>query len=251
MIIKTNVMTFISTIHYPQDQMERKTTRRWQLQDLLHHVGEPGISQSNYGDPHGDVLQARVEPIEPTLKGATVFLDYQNRIGLPDCLSPIAVQALYRAIGAGIRGYRGAEPTLTWERPVYCGTQLKTTVEDKQLHHDDDRRYVTMTLRAKPKYSGRPAYDDVKVWIEEDGGRRLYFARFVVMYINISVMIILMNVIINVAMNITMIITVSFKVPSFFCGSQWTTLRSIKMVRDSANTPSPICFGNALPTTCR
>ena len=160
-------------------QMECKVTRRWQLQDLLHHVGEPGITQSNYGDPQGDPHQARNEPIDPVLKGNIDLLDLENRRGLPDGLSAIAGQALYRAINVGMRGYRGADPTLTWERPVHCSKQLKTTLEDKQVHHDDDRRYVTSTLRAMPIYSGRPAYDDVKVYVEEDAGRRLYFARYV------------------------------------------------------------------------
>jgi hypothetical protein len=45
--------------------MERKVTRRWQLQDLLHGAGEDGLTQSDYGDPTGDVTQARTDPIDP------------------------------------------------------------------------------------------------------------------------------------------------------------------------------------------
>ena len=49
--------------------MERKTTQRWQLQDLLHAVGEEGITQSDYGDTGGDPMQARVDPIDARLLG--------------------------------------------------------------------------------------------------------------------------------------------------------------------------------------
>ena len=157
--------------------MERKTVRRWQLQDLLHHAREAGVTQSDYGDPHGDVLQAKIEPVDPKLKGAIADLDANEKTGLPECLTRTASTFMYRAIAAGLRRVRGAPPTLTWTLPITCSTQLKMTLEDLQLHHDDDRRYVTVTLRAQPTYSRRPAYDDVKVWIDEDQGKRLYFAR--------------------------------------------------------------------------
>ena len=47
-----------------------------------------------------------------------------------------------------------------------------------QVHADDDRRYTTIILRSQPSFATRPARDNVKVWVEEDAGRKLYFARF-------------------------------------------------------------------------
>jgi hypothetical protein len=157
--------------------MERKTSRRWQLQDLLHHAGLDGVTQSDYGDPQGDALQPKNAPLEPELKGLMEELDCHDRTGLPLCLTETALRYLYRAIAKGLRGERGAEPQLTWKPPISCSTQMKLTLEDKQLHYDDDRRYVNVTLRAQPFYSLRPAYDDIKVWIQEDAGKRLYFAK--------------------------------------------------------------------------
>ena len=64
--------------------MEGKTLRRWQLQDLLHHEGEAGITQSDYGDPNGGVLQARNDPIHQSLEvlqgrsTTTTDRDYQR-----------------------------------------------------------------------------------------------------------------------------------------------------------------------------
>jgi hypothetical protein len=48
--------------------MERKTTQRWQLQDVLHAAGEDGITETDYGDHGGDVMQAKIEPIEARLE---------------------------------------------------------------------------------------------------------------------------------------------------------------------------------------
>jgi hypothetical protein len=117
--------------------------------------------------------------MKPALKGTFRDLDFQNGTGLPLCLSETSLRYLYRAIAVGMRGIRGAAPTIVWNPPITCSTQLKITLVDKQLHHDDDRRYVNATLRAQPFYSHRPAYDNIKVWIEEDEGQRLYFARYI------------------------------------------------------------------------
>jgi hypothetical protein len=154
--------------------MEKKNSRRWQLQDLLHAVGEENITQSNYGDSEGDVSLARNEPIDPKLMGTLLNLDIVNKKGLPAHTSFTAKTHIFLAIRKDTRGHT---PTLQWTPPIRCGSQMKTTLEDMQLHSDDDRRYVTMTLRAQPLFQGTPAIDNVKVWIEEDAGHRFYFGR--------------------------------------------------------------------------
>jgi hypothetical protein len=164
--------------------MERKVTRRWQLQDLLHGAGEDGLTQSDYGDPTGDVTQARTDPIDPKLVGNTTTLDMNEKTGLPETLTDDERKYLLRAIR---KATVGANRTLEWVGDIQCATQLKTTLEDRQLHNEDDRRYITVTLRAQPYFQGRPAQDNVRLIIEEDNaGDKIYFAKYVMMYINVS-----------------------------------------------------------------
>lgn len=167
--------------------MERKTTLRWQLQDLLHATGEDGITQSTYGDHTRQVMHARVEPIESFIRGFTNELNIQERTGLPSWMNDTAKTYIFRAILAAMRGYRGDPPTLQWDFPITCGSQMKRSLEDRQLHMDDDRRFRAVTLRAQPTFQGRPARDNIKVWIEEDAGRsRLYFAMYVLLSVRKS-----------------------------------------------------------------
>jgi hypothetical protein len=163
--------------------MERKTTQRWQLQDVLHAAGEDGITETDYGDNGGDVMEAKIEPIEARLVGNVVtVLDLRAKTGLPACLSANERQYLWRAVASAMKRNRGSAPTLQWVPPILCSTQMKRSLEDRQVHPDDDRRFRTVTLRAQPYFQHRPARDNVKVWIEEDAGRKkYYFAMYVPM----------------------------------------------------------------------
>jgi hypothetical protein len=168
--------------------MELKTTQRWQLQDLLHAAGAEPITQSDYGDHDGDALQARIESIKAELVGKVkTVLDVEEKTGLPKCLSDNERQSIFRALAIATRGFRGSPPTLLWAPPITCATQMKRSLEDRQVHEDDDRRYRTVTLRAQPYFQHRPSRDNVKVWIEEDAGRKkLYFAMYVTKFTHIS-----------------------------------------------------------------
>jgi hypothetical protein len=160
--------------------MERKTTLRWQLQDLLHAAGEEGITLSDYGEHTGDVMNARIEPINSFLRGKTNTLRIYSKLGLPEWMSEPDKKYIFLAIGKAMRPDRGNPPTLQWTLPVTCGSQMKRSLEDRQVHMEDDRRFRAVTLRAQPLFQGRPARDNIKVWIEEDGGRsRQYFAMYV------------------------------------------------------------------------
>ena len=157
--------------------MERKTTLRWQLQDLLHAIDEDGITQTDYGNHTGDVMQARVEPIDPKLVGKKMTeLNIAGKRGLPKTLTVNERTFIWRAIYGAMRASRGAPPRLQWVEPIVCATQLKRSLEDRQVHEEDDRRFHTVTLRAQPFFQGRPAQDNVKVWIEEEGRSKMYFA---------------------------------------------------------------------------
>ena len=139
------------------------------MQDLLHHIGEKGLTNSTYGERDDDVLRARREPTIRQLSGNVQILDTREKSGLPECLSATAAVYMFRAIRIATRG---RTPYLTWAHPVKCGTQLKLTLQD-------DRRFQQVTLRAKPFLQHRPAQDNVKVWVDEDEGRKLYFGRYV------------------------------------------------------------------------
>ena len=157
--------------------MERKTTLRWQLQDLLHAAGEEGITLSDYGEHTGNVLNARVEPINSFLRGTTSHLSIYSRTGLPPWMSANDKKYIFLAIVRGMRRQGGNPHTLQWILPITCASQMKRSLEDRQVHMEDDRRFRDVTLRAQPLFQGRPARDNIKVWIEEDAGHnRLYFA---------------------------------------------------------------------------
>jgi hypothetical protein len=166
-----------------QKQMEQKTTLRWQLQDLLHAAGEDGITQSDYDDHDGDVMQARIEPVEPSQSGKVqTTLDLQAKEGLPQCMTPNELKYIWLAIYGAMRRQRGEPPTLQWVSPITCATQMKRSLEDRQVHPNDDRRFRTVTLRAQPYFQKRPARDNVKVLIELAPGRtKMYFAMYVPM----------------------------------------------------------------------
>ena len=157
--------------------MAEKTNRRWQLQDILHAAGEEGLTQTDYGEGDGnDGLMARREPHASKLKGEKSILNLREKTGLPACFSYNANTFVFRAIITAMRCERGAPPTLQWVPPITCSTQMKISLEDYQLDKEDDRRYTTVILRSQPLFAQRPAMDNIKVWIEEDAGRKLYFA---------------------------------------------------------------------------
>jgi hypothetical protein len=133
------------------------------------------ISTSEYDNPDDGKMLARIEPRAPELIGRTTLLDIENKTGLPNCVTITANLHIFLSIR---RNTRGNNATLTWVPPIRCATQLKTTLEDKMVPQNDDRRYRNVILRAQPKFQGVPAYDKVKVWVEEDAGRKLYFARY-------------------------------------------------------------------------
>ena len=154
--------------------MEKKTTRRWQLGDVLHAAGEESLSKSEYDNPDSEVNLARIEPRDPELIGKVTELDLVNNTGLPKNLSESTKFHIFLSIRKDTRGH---DPPLTWAHPITCATQMRTALEDKQVHADDDRRYRNVILRAQPTYQNIPAYDNVKAWVQEDAGRHLYFAK--------------------------------------------------------------------------
>ncbi len=57
-------------------------------------------------------------------------------------------------------------------------TQMKLTLVNKQLAVQNEKRLLKVILRALPKYQGRPAFDNIKLEVEEERGQiRRYFGK--------------------------------------------------------------------------
>jgi hypothetical protein len=145
-------------------------------------MGEQPITQSNYGDEDGDGTQGRIDPKDAALRGEITKLNIAERKGLPECIAATERKYMYLAINAAMRQCRGHEATLKWVPPISCGTQMRKSLEDRQVHENDDRRFRTVILRSQPNFAQRPAQDNVKMWIQEDAGRKMYFAKCVVFF---------------------------------------------------------------------
>ena len=119
-----------------------------------------------------------VRECPPQLATATQLLrtmDVIMRIGLPPELPQVAIDAIFRGI---TRLTRGTKPILDWSPPLIVGSQLKLTLQDKQLLLADPRRRVVVILRAMATFQGKAAYDCVKVLLEEDdGASSIYFGK--------------------------------------------------------------------------
>jgi hypothetical protein len=102
-------------------------------------------------------------------------LDIIMRLGLPPELPQEAVDAIFRGIALLTRG---TVPILDWSPPLLVGSQLKLTLEDKQLLQNDPRRRVVTILRTLANFQGKSAYDSVKVLLEEENGTSsIYFGK--------------------------------------------------------------------------
>jgi hypothetical protein len=68
---------------------------------------------------------------------------------------------------------------ITWNEPVQTFAQMKLTLVDKQYPVDSAQRLAkVVVLRAMPKFHGKPAFDTVKLKVEEENGRiRTYFGK--------------------------------------------------------------------------
>ena len=115
--------------------MEQKTTRRLQLQDVLHAAKEEGLTQSDYREGNGnDGLQARRQPQATELRGKVTTVELQDQIGLPTCFSANEKTFVLRAIATAMRRERGAPPRLQWVLPISCSTQMRKSLEDYQVY---------------------------------------------------------------------------------------------------------------------
>ena len=72
----------------------------------------------------------------------------------------------------------GANPVLQWTEPLLVATQLQIPVTDSQKSFLDPTRKTVVIFRAKHTFQHAPAFDNVKVLIENgNGDSSWYFGR--------------------------------------------------------------------------
>lgn len=147
----------------------------WMLQDLLVIAGEPPLTAHTMNDDNEYVLVKQKIPVAPCVIGnknsQTLKLDQHT--GLPHWLSIDERKYLRLAIINALHN-----KTITWNEPVQTFAQMKLTLVDKQYPVDSAKRLAKVVLRAMPKFHGKPAFDTVKLKVEEENGRiRTYFGK--------------------------------------------------------------------------
>jgi hypothetical protein len=145
----------------------------WKLKDILAAAGEPPMITCSTKDENEYALLPLTAPVKPCPVGAIQTLEIDSHTGLPPWLSIDERRCLRLAVVNTLQN-----KTITWKAPVTVSTQMKLTLQDKQLPTDSARKLVKVVLRARPTYQGRPAFDNVKIGVEEERGRiRRYFAK--------------------------------------------------------------------------
>jgi len=146
----------------------------WMLQDLLVIAGEPPLTAHTMDDDNEYLLVKNQIPVAPCVVGASSHtLKLEKHTGLPQWLSIDERKYLRLAIVNALH-----KKTVTWNEPVQTFAQVKLTLVDEQYPVDSAQRLGKVVLRAMPKFHGKPAFDSVKLKVEEENGRiRTYFGK--------------------------------------------------------------------------
>ena len=148
----------------------------WKLKDLLVAAGEPPLTAFTTDNDNGDfiLLLQQQTPIPPCPVGTMLhILKLTEHRGLPKWLSIDERRYLRLAIVKALHN-----GTINWKEPIQTFTQMKLTLEDTQQPKHSAKRLAKLILRAMPNFHGKPAFDNVKVVVEEEQGRiRRYFGK--------------------------------------------------------------------------
>jgi hypothetical protein len=146
----------------------------WMLKDLLVIAGEPPLTAHTNDDSNEYVLVKQKIPVSPCVVGTTSqTLHLNQHTGLPKWLSIDERRYLRLAIVNALN-----KKTITWREPVQTFAQIKLSLVDKQQPVDYAQRLAKVVLRAMPRFQGKPAFDNVKIEVEEENRRiRRYFGK--------------------------------------------------------------------------
>jgi len=151
------------------------------LQNVLSAAKLPPISNKYTRDDDNiySFIKDPPTPQLPTLVGKLTELHLPACVGFPSDLTINEIRALRLAI---IRSTVTTQ-LIEWEAPIMVGTALTLTVENMQEPENSYKRLVKIVLRARRKFHGNPAFDSVKLLVEEaEGKTRLYFGRCMVFF---------------------------------------------------------------------
>jgi hypothetical protein len=154
--------------------MQNKDERAWMLHNVLVAANLSPVSNIYHRDDNGlyPFVKQPNTPELPSLRGKVHALALPNCTDLPSHLTIEERKAVNLAITTGLTNH-----VIEWEAPVVVASQMTLTVENRQEPEHTGKRLVKLILRALPKYQGKPAFDNIKVLVEEDEGTKFYFGR--------------------------------------------------------------------------
>ena len=148
----------------------------WKLKDILVAAGEPPLTAYTTDIDSGDfiVLHQQQVPVPPCAVGTRLhILRLGEHRGLPKWLSIDERRCLRLAIVNALHN-----GTMNWNEPIQTFTQMKVYLQDQQQPIHSAKRVAKFILRTMPNFHGKPAFDNVKVVVEEEHGRiRRYFGK--------------------------------------------------------------------------
>ena len=155
--------------------MQHKDERSWMLKNVLAAANLPPLSTAyNVNETSNTYALIKEPAIQklPALLGVVTTLSLPQCGGLPSDLTTEERKTLRLAIiQAVVRGL------IVWQEPIMVGTAMNFSVVNVHEPAHSDNNIVPIVLRAKRIFRGRPAWDNVKLLVDEEGGARLYFGR--------------------------------------------------------------------------
>ena len=154
--------------------MQNKDERAWMLHNVLGAAHLSPVSKIHHRADNGlyPLIKEPNTPELPSLIGKVHALALPNCAGLPSHLTIEERKAVNLAINASL-----TNQLIEWEAPVVVASQMTLTVENRQEPEHTGKRLAKLILRALPKYQGKPAFDNIKVLVEEDHSTKYYFGR--------------------------------------------------------------------------
>ena len=153
--------------------MQQKDERSWMLHNVLGAAKLPPVSKS-YATA---LMLPAATPKMPALVGKCTTLTLPNCGGLPADLSTDERTALRLAIIQAV-----VRQLIVWEEPVMVGTVMTFTISNVHEPENSGQYLVPIVLRAKTNFRGRPAWDNIKLHVEEGVGSKFYFGRCMVFF---------------------------------------------------------------------
>jgi hypothetical protein len=178
----------VLTHFFQQKQVEKHVLRNTQLTELLHLANEQPIMMRDENwllHNHTRTTSSSINSSRlPAFVGKSRELNFATEGGMPQHLSVLETNALFRAIKANTKSINSfpttAPKAVLWHPPITACNAMVTHFIDRQLLHNDESKYVRVILRAQTFFQNKPANANVKVAVAYDTGVRIHFGKCVV-----------------------------------------------------------------------